>query len=174
MVLRAFFRNEPAAGGVLQVDTKATVLDQYASDLPGCKAQVVLAERAVMLRAALPDDAEMLFAWLMQQSQAEVLSLCAYCVALAVNGVTADESNPALDAIALAAHLDMREWWEPTAQNYLASVSRATILEAVREAVSPEAAATLTGLKKGPLAEAAERRLAGKGWLPGPLRGSVA
>jgi ParB family chromosome partitioning protein len=122
----------------------------------------------------LPDDPAMVFAWLLQQPQEEVLRLCAYCVAVTVNGVSDDEGSHALDALARAAGLDMRDWFTPTAENYLGSVPRARILEVVREAVSPEAAATLTSLKKGPLAAAAEKRLAGSGWLPGPLRGQAA
>ena len=170
MLLRAFFKSGVSAASVVQVDTKETVLDQYAPDLTACKAHGVLAERAETLRAVLPDDPTMLFAWLLQQPLPEVMCLCAYCVALSLNGVSAEESSPMTDALAAAAGLDMREWWAPTAQNYLGSISRAQILEAVREAVSPEAAAALTGLKKSPLAEAAEKRLEGTGWLPSPLR----
>jgi ParB family chromosome partitioning protein len=40
----------------------------------------------------------------------------------------------------------------------------------VREGVSPEAAANIAGMKKLAMAEAAERRLAGTGWLPELLR----
>jgi ParB family transcriptional regulator, chromosome partitioning protein len=174
LVLRVFFEFAVTASSVAQIDAKETVLDQYAPDLAACKAHGVLAERAATLRAVLPEDPTTLFAWLLQQPLPEVMSLCAYCVALSLNGVSAEESNSATDALAAAAGLDMRQWWAPTVQNYLGSVSRAQILEAVREAVSPEAAATLTGLKKSPLAEAAEKRLAGTGWLPRPLRVHVA
>ena len=170
LLLRAFFKSGVTAASVVQVDAKESALDQYAQDLAGSKAQAGLAERAASIHALLPNDPTVLFAWLLQQPLPEVMSLCAYCVALSLNGVSADENNPATDALAAAAGLDMREWWVPTAQNYLGSISRAQILEAVREAVTPEAAATLTGLKKSPLAEAAEKRLAGTGWLPRPLR----
>jgi ParB family chromosome partitioning protein len=68
----------------------------------------------------------------------------------------------------------MRTWWAATAESYLAHVSKARILEVVREAISPEAAATLGDLKKGALAAAAERRLAGTGWLPPLLRNAEA
>jgi ParB family transcriptional regulator, chromosome partitioning protein len=50
--------------------------------------------------------------------------------------------------------------------NCLGRVSKALILEAVTEGVSPNAAANLACLKKGDMATTAEERLAGKGWLP--------
>ena len=64
----------------------------------------------------------------------------------------------------------MHAWWAPKAKNYLASVPKARILEIVREAVSPEVASALSLMKKGALVEAAEKRLAGTGWLPTLLR----
>lgn len=64
----------------------------------------------------------------------------------------------------------MCSWWTVTAKSYLAHVSKARILEVLREALAPEVAATMAMLKKAPLAEAAERRLAGTGWLPSLLR----
>jgi ParB family chromosome partitioning protein len=61
-------------------------------------------------------------------------------------------------------------WWSATAESYFCSVSKARILEVVREAISPDVAAALSDLKKSALAKAAEERLAGKGWLPSSLR----
>ena len=174
LVLRTFFNAGYSVENVVQIDTEATPLDQYAPDVKGCKAHAALVEQETVLRAALPDDPATLFAWLLQQPQDAVLRLCAYCVAKTLNGVSADEGSHVLDALANAAGLDMREFWAPTAENYLGSLPKARILDAVREAVSPEAAATLTALKKAGLTTAAEKKLAGTGWLPGPLRGHAA
>lgn len=60
--------------------------------------------------------------------------------------------------------------WVPTAETYLGRVTKARILEAVREAKGEQAVQRLEGLKKGEMAEAAEQLLAGSGWLPEPLR----
>ena len=54
------------------------------------------------------------------------------------------------DQLALAVNLDMAEWWAPTRDSYLAHVSKAQILEAVREGVSEKEADGLAGLKKDP------------------------
>ena len=66
--------------------------------------------------------------------------------------------------------LDMRRYWEANEANYLGRVSKERILEAVREAVTPEAGDNLSKLKKQAMAEAATQRLAGKCWLPSLLR----
>jgi ParB family chromosome partitioning protein len=174
LVLRTFFNSSHRVPDVVQIETKKTALGEYASDIRGCKAQVALAELGETLRSGLPTDPAILFAWLLEQPTAEVLQLCAYCVAITVNGVSDDENDHSLDALADAAGLDMRDWFAPNADNYLGSVPKARILEVVREAVSPEAAATLAQLKKAALIQEAEKRLAGTGWLPSPLRGQVA
>jgi ParB family chromosome partitioning protein len=56
---------------------------------------------------------------------------------------------------------------------YLGRIPKDRILDAVREATSPEVAATLVNLKKGECAKAAEKKLAGTNWLPEPLRTST-
>ena len=141
-----------------------------AEELASSPAQVALQARHTQIEAHLPQEPEALFGWLLEQPQAEVLSMLAFCVALAVDCVQSDEAPSIADELARAAGLDMRTWWTATAESYLAHVSKARILEIVREAVSPEIASTLTDLKKGALAAAAERRLAGTGWLPELLR----
>ena len=60
--------------------------------------------------------------------------------------------------------------WVPTADNYLGRVTKARILEAVREAKGEQSAQLIDHLKKPDMAREAERLLAGTGWLPEPLR----
>ena len=60
--------------------------------------------------------------------------------------------------------------WTPTVDNYLGRVTKARILQAVREAKGEPAAQALAPLKKGEMAERAAELLAGTGWLPEPLR----
>ena len=49
-------------------------------------------------------------------------------------------------------------------------MTKARILEAVREAKGEDAADRITGLKKSEMVTAAEDLLVGTGWLPDPLR----
>jgi ParB family chromosome partitioning protein len=60
--------------------------------------------------------------------------------------------------------------WRPTVGNYLGRVTKARILEAVREGAGERAAQLIDHLKKGDMAKEAERLLADTGWLPEPLR----
>jgi ParB family transcriptional regulator, chromosome partitioning protein len=61
-------------------------------------------------------------------------------------------------------------FWTPTVRSYFGRVSKERILQAVREAVSDEAAEQIEGLKKQPMAETAEQLVVGTGWLPVLLR----
>ena len=60
--------------------------------------------------------------------------------------------------------------WTATVDSYLGRVTKARILEAVREAKGEASAQLIDHLKKQEMAREAERLLAGSGWLPEPLR----
>ena len=60
--------------------------------------------------------------------------------------------------------------WTPSVDNFFGRVTKARILEAVREAHGEEQARRIEMLKKGEMAAQAEHLLAGSGWLPEPLR----
>jgi ParB family transcriptional regulator, chromosome partitioning protein len=72
--------------------------------------------------------------------------------------------------MAQATALDMSAHWQPTAASYFGRISKVQIIETVREAVSEDAARRIAGLKKQAMTEAAEKLLAGTGWLPALLR----
>jgi len=73
--------------------------------------------------------------------------------------------------LAATVGLDMaKAGWTPTADSYLGRVTKARILEAVREGKGETAADRLAGLKKPEMVAAAEELLAGTGWLPEVLR----
>jgi ParB family chromosome partitioning protein len=138
-----------------------------------------LTERHGLWRQRLPEMAEDLWDWLLAQDTATRLDLLAYCAASSVDAVERPHERgyggqlAHADKLATALDLDMAGWWQPTAQSYLGRVSKARILEAVREGVSPQAADNLAKLKKDALIAHAEERLAGKRWLPAPLRPPV-
>lgn len=106
---------------------------------------------------------------------ASVMALFAHCASLTVNAVKQPwerkpRAHQTADRLATMAALDMTAHWRPTVRTYLGRVTKAHILNAVREAVSEEAADRLSALKKQTMAEAAEQLLAGTGWLPAVLR----
>jgi ParB family chromosome partitioning protein len=151
----------------------------HAEGIKDSRAMTALAERHGLWRDRLPELAEGLWDWLLAQDTATRLDLLAYCAACSVDAVERPHEyrrNGRLlhaDRLAAALGLDMAEWWQPTAQSYLGRVSKARILAAVAEGVSPQAAANLAKLKKDALIAQAEDRLAGKRWLPAPLRAPV-
>jgi ParB family transcriptional regulator, chromosome partitioning protein len=119
-----------------------------------------------------PDD---LFAWCVAQDAETLMGLLAFCVANTVNTVLLKADKPAsprfkhADQLAQALKLDMTAWFTPTALNYFAKVSKAAIIEAMREVLGASAPAW-EGMKKVELAALAERKIAGTGWLPAVLR----
>jgi len=102
--------------------------------------------------------------------------LFAHCVSLTVNAVhEAWSRRPRAiahaDRLAQVLSLDIAATgWTPTVDNFFGRVTKARIIETVREAKGAEQAKRIEQLKKGGLAREAEQMLAGSGWLPEPLR----
>jgi ParB family transcriptional regulator, chromosome partitioning protein len=165
LVLKTFSLYGFTRASVVEIEARSAALAPHAEELAGSNAHGALQARREALEGRLPKDEQELFAWLLQQPQSEVLVLLAFCVAQSVDGVTDRETRGAVDELARAAALDMREWWTATAASYFGSVSRTRVLEAVTDAVSAEIAATLSKLKKAALVQAAEEKVAGTGWL---------
>jgi ParB family transcriptional regulator, chromosome partitioning protein len=124
----------------------------------------------------LPEEAEHLWAALKALDHDGRQALFAHCAGLTVNAVASpyDRRPRALadaDRLAAAIGLDMTAaGWTPTVDAYLGRVTKARILEAVREARGDAAVTPLSGLKKPEMEAAAETLLAGSGWLPDVLR----
>jgi ParB family chromosome partitioning protein len=103
-------------------------------------------------------------------------ALFAHCVALSVNAVyepwnRRPRALSHADRIAEAVKLDVAAaGWSPTADNYFGRVTKALIVEAVREAKGETAAQLIEHLKKSAMAVRAEELLAGSAWIPEPLR----
>ncbi|RUW43896.1 DNA-binding protein, partial [Mesorhizobium sp. M1A.F.Ca.ET.072.01.1.1] len=75
------------------------------------------------------------------------------------------------DALAATLGFDMvAAGWEPTVDNYLGRVTKARIVQAVREARGEDSAQLIDHMKKDLMAREAARLLEGSTWLPEPLR----
>jgi ParB family chromosome partitioning protein len=102
--------------------------------------------------------------------------LFAHCVSLTLNAVHEPWSRRPraiahADRLAATLSLDVAATgWRPTVDNFLGRVTKARIVQAVREAKGAEAARRIEALKKGDMAREAESMLTGSGWLPEPLR----
>jgi len=132
-------------------------------------------ERHARWAAQLPRDAADLWAFVVALDYDSRMAIFAHCAALTVNAVKLprDRRPRALataDRLAEAVALDMTGYWRPTLRTYLGRVTKARIIEAVREAVSAEAADRMAGMKKPDMAEAAEQLVATTDWLPALMR----
>ncbi|MBM7045541.1 ParB/RepB/Spo0J family partition protein [Rhizobium lusitanum] len=127
----------------------------------------------------LPKDPNDLWDFLIKLDEVSRQALFAHCAALSVNAVI-EPWNKRTRAIAHAEQLarsigfDMVEaGWTSTADNYLGRVTKAHILQAVREAKGDQGAELIGHLKKTDMAREAERLMTGCGWLPEPLRMTI-
>ena len=161
--------------GCLDVDVSSVSLGASAEGIADTALAKAAADRHAHWAGQLPAAPADLWDFIVALDGDSRASLLAHCVALTVDAVAqAWMRRPMALAqagdLATMVGLDMTASWAPTARSYLGRVTKARILEAVREGVSPEAAERMIGLKKPAMVEAAEAALAGSGWLPPLLR----
>jgi len=174
LALRLFYGY--GADSCLALRADSSELRASADGMEDSAAAKAFAERQDGWRRRLPEAAEDLWSWLLGQDAALRLDLLAFCAGYAVDAVARRHDGAGsgrlvhADQLAAALSLDMAQWWEASASSYLGRVSKARILEAVAEGVSPQAAENLAKLKKDALVAQAGERLAGTGWLPAILR----
>ena len=160
----------------LELDVKSVAFTAQAPGLNDTGLAQMLTDRHQAWLALMPKHPEDLWDALSRLDVPERQSLFAHCVGLSVNAVheVYNRRPKALahaDVLARAVGLDMAAaGWTPTVDGYLGRVTKARILQAVREAKGAEVAERIAQLKKGEMAERAEELLAGSGWLPEPLR----
>jgi ParB family transcriptional regulator, chromosome partitioning protein len=152
-----------------------TDLAAHADGIDDTVAGKAWADRHANWARQMPRDVAGLWTFVAELDHDSRMALFAHCVGLTVNAVRLPwERRPralaTADKLAEAVSLDMTGYWRPTVRTYLGRLTKARILDAVREAVSDEAADRMADMKKQGMAEAAEQLLAGTGWLPAPLR----
>jgi len=159
----------------LEVRMTASPLTHHAEGIDETAAAKALEERHRAWAARVPKSSDDLWDFVAALDDEERMSLLAHCVAGTVYAVqqrwdTKRRSLALVDTLAEAVSLNMAAYWEPTVGSYLGRVTKAHIAQAVQEGVSNGAAERITGLKKQPMAKAAEELMAGAGWLPPLLR----
>lgn len=162
----------------LEIKGVSVYLDGHAPGIDDTRAGRSVAERHAVWASRVPKAAEDLWAFVLGLTVTDLLDLLAHCASLTVNAVRAPfDRKPGAwahaDRLAEAVDLDMSGYWTPTVASYLGRVTKGRIGEAVREAVSDEAAERIGSLKKPDMASEAEALLAGTGWLPSLLRKPV-
>jgi ParB family chromosome partitioning protein len=177
LVLATFYHDNGSLLGV-------TVRDECSVHRAGLDADATKAGQALHalereLRAALPAEAEALWTWVVAQDQATQLRYLAYCITPALNtlqdratseSTTSRRPVAAWREVAALLNLDMADWWQATADTYCNAVSKAKLVEAVKQAKGKDAAAPLEIMKKTGAVTAAAIALEGTRWLPTLLR----
>jgi ParB family chromosome partitioning protein len=162
----------------LEIKGASAFLDGHAPGIDDTRAGRSVAERHAAWASRVPKAADELWAFVQDLPATDLLDLLAHCASVTVNAVRAPfDRKPGAwahaDRLADAVDLDMTGYWTPTVTSYLGRVTKGRIADAVRKAVSDEAAERIDGLKKPDMASEAEALLAGKGWLPSLLRKPV-
>jgi ParB family transcriptional regulator, chromosome partitioning protein len=175
LALQTFYGPTYDPDTCLGLELKQTTLQRAEPAIEESRAGQGLAQRHEHWAQKLPRDSGELWDWILAQDFSTRRRLLIYCAARTLDAVhySWQEGSRGLrhaQLLAEALALDMAEWWEPTRESYLAHVSKARILQAVREGVSEEAAGRLAGLKKDAMIDEAERLLKGSRWLPELLR----
>ncbi|MBV1829153.1 ParB/RepB/Spo0J family partition protein [Komagataeibacter sp. AV436] len=168
----------------LEAYVREIPLPVHSPDMPGSVPAHALRQRNEGWKHDLPDDEDALWRWIDGLDDASRMALLAHCLSFGVNALyermpaygavsqrSVTERLRRADRLASALSLDLVEaGWQPTVENYLGRVTKARILQAVREARGAEAAERIAHLKKPDMAREAERLLDGSGWLPEALR----
>jgi ParB family chromosome partitioning protein len=159
----------------LQLRLSATGLERLAPGVEDGPAGRRVRDRCEAWGARLPERADDLWGVVFGLAPSDQLDLMACCAGVGLYAVRDphDRRPGALaqaEALATVVGLDMTGTWSATAASYFTRVPKTRVLEAVTEAVNAEEAGRIAGFKKGDMAEAAERLVEGRGWLPSLLR----
>jgi ParB family chromosome partitioning protein len=126
----------------------------------------------------LPESVDDAWQAIRAMTPEEKTLLFSFCVAGLVDCITYEKPGThrygvECDELVAAANVDMKQWWKPTKETYLAHVKKAQVVETVEEAHDNKRHSKhLLGLKKEPLLQQAEQLLEGHHWLPPELRGA--
>jgi len=174
LCLKLFYRY--GYGSCLEIEPKTAAFGSLAPGLGDTLLAAGVDARHRQWSDQLPEEPEDLWDALSALDREQQQALFAHCVSLTINAVNeAYNRRPRAiaqaDRLAEALSLDIAATgWAPNVDNFLGRVTKARILEAVREARGEDQARRIEMLKKGEMAAQAEHLLAGSGWLPEPLR----
>jgi ParB family chromosome partitioning protein len=171
-VLQVFYRFAPDT--CLEISLKSGSFSQV-DGLAETSWAKEIADRHEAWDRDLPDDEAELWNFLLDLDEPSRKALFAHCVSLTLNAV-AEPWNRRPRALAHAEVLaktlqfDMvSAGWAPTVE-FLGRLTKARILQALREARGEDSAQLIDHMKKDIMAREAARLLEGSNWLPEPLR----
>lgn len=129
-----------------------------------------LMQEGKRLEALLPEGWKQNFTIFFTLSTADLLALLSFCTACSLDGMqtrgTGGTTRSPLDRLETALGFHMRDWWQPTKENFFGSLKKPQIIAALNEAGLTGAARDAEKLKKGDAAELAEDKMRENRWVP--------
>ena len=134
------------------------------------KALMSLKAQHEAFQATLPENWDQDFAWLLTWSAEKVNALLGFCAAHGINGLQERLYNRTekseLDGLETALDFDLRNWWQPDAENYFGKLKITQIGRAYEDAGMADRAGEVVKLRRRDAALAAAKDLNAVGWVP--------
>ena len=152
----------------------SSLTENAPSGKDGAAFNILMTEQA-RLKALLPEGWEKDFTTFFSLDGGVLMSLMAFCTACFVDGVQTRDmghtSRSTLDAVEAAIGFHLRDWWQPTKDNYFGSLKHPQIVASLKEAGLTGAAGDAEKMKKGDAAAHAEHFMQHTRWVPAWLKG---
>lgn len=140
----------------------------------GAAYSTLMAEKE-RLKTLLPAGWEKDFTLFFDLNGEVLMSLMAFCTACTVDGVQSRDnghtSRSTLDTVEAAIGFHLRDWWQPTKDNYFGSLKHTQIVASLKEAGLTGAARDADKMKKADAAGHAEHFMQHNRWVPAWLKG---
>jgi len=138
------------------------------------QAWMSLMQEKARLEALLPDGWQKDYTTFFTLDGQTLMSLMVFCTACSVDGVQTrtmgHTTQSDLDGVEAAIGFHLRDWWQPTAENFLGLLSKNQIVDALKEAGQTSAVTDAARMKKSDTAELAETLLSKTRWVPAWMR----
>ncbi|EAX1818076.1 ParB/RepB/Spo0J family partition protein [Salmonella enterica] len=133
-------------------------------------AYLALMQEGKRLEKLLPEGWKQDFTTFFTLSSTDLLALLSFCTACSLDGMqtrgTGGTSRSPLDALETSLAFHLRDWWQPTKENFFGSLRKPQIIAALNEAGLTGAARDAEKMKKGDAAEHAEHHMKDTRWVP--------
>lgn len=171
MALKVFFAEYSSSVLKTRLEIKRHTLLSNAPASEEGEAHRVLENLHNQWEARLPEDWQLDFSWLLTWDQAEVIALLAYCVGQSLDAVgchadTDGKVGGNLVSVENALEFDLRDWWQPTKENYFGRINKEQMSEALTAIGKAPQAASVLKMKKGDAANLAAVEIAQTRWVP--------
>ncbi|MHA3682232.1 ParB/RepB/Spo0J family partition protein [Yersinia enterocolitica] len=171
MALKVFFGQYASSVLKTSMDIKRHTLLSNAPASEEGEANRVLENLHNLWESRLPENWQLDFSWLLTWDQSEVIALLTYCVGQSLDAARCHAGMDGkvggeLVSVENALEFNLREWWQPTKENYFGRISKEQMSEALTAIEKEAQAASVLKMKKGDAAHLAAVEIAQTRWVP--------